>query len=72
VGDFAYVVGGQGMRIIDVSDPANPVERGSFSTGTVSEMDLSGELVYLAGGNFGFQIVRAVELSNVFLPIVIK
>jgi hypothetical protein len=57
---------------MDVSDPANPVERGSFSTGTVSEMDVSGELVYLAGGNGRFQIVRAVELSNIFLPVVVK
>jgi hypothetical protein len=48
-----------GLWVVDVRDPADPVEVGSFDTpGESSDVAVSGEYVYLADGDAGLAIFR--------------
>ncbi len=65
-GDYAYVAdGGNGLRIVDISDPANPWEKGHFDTGGgASDVAVSGDYAYMAWGTSGLVIVDISDLSN--------
>jgi hypothetical protein len=67
-GTRAYVAaGGAGLRVVDVSDPANPTEIGAWdSPGYAEGVAVSGKTVYLADGPYG---LRAVDVSEPTNPI---
>ncbi|RKY91386.1 hypothetical protein DRQ15_05095 [candidate division KSB1 bacterium] len=59
---LVYGVGGEGLRIIDVSNPANPIEVGSFGDEfTFINIFLSGYYAYIVEWGRGFKIV---DVSN--------
>jgi hypothetical protein len=49
VGNNAYVGTDAGLKIIDVSDPAMPLQLGSFDSGQVMDIQVVGNLAYLTG-----------------------
>ncbi len=53
---LAYVGGQDSLQIVDVSNPAKPVELGVLGTGEAAAIDVVGRLVY-AGGRDGFHII---------------
>ncbi|GBE30190.1 LVIVD repeat protein [bacterium BMS3Bbin04] len=68
--NYAYLAtGATGLRIVDVSDPAAPVEIGSISYDDpheVYDVAISGDYAYLAVGNHG---LRAIDVSDPADPI---
>ncbi|MFQ5739992.1 MAG: LVIVD repeat-containing protein [Acidobacteriota bacterium] len=55
-----------GLRIIDISDPTNPVEAGFYNTpGIVSDVAVSGGVAYVCDGFFG---LRVIDVSNPASP----
>ena len=66
-GTRAYVAaGGAGLRVVDVSDPASPIELGAWdSPGYAEGVDVSGNTAYLADGPYG---LRVVDVSNPASP----
>lgn len=75
-GNLAYlVVGTKGLLIVDVSDPAHPVEVGSNSTrGYAQSVTVSGSTAYVANRGDGLTILnvsdplRPVELGRIDTP----
>jgi hypothetical protein len=66
-GDYAYVLGGGGVRILDVTNPAVPVEVGFYDTpGDYSPNDVLfiGEYAYLAG-SVGLRVLDVSDPANV-------
>jgi hypothetical protein len=65
---FAYVADfNSGLRIIDVVDPADPVELGAFDTpGAVRGFAVAGDLAYVADHSNGRVIV--IDVSNSEAP----
>jgi hypothetical protein len=52
-GNYAYVaIWGDGLRVVDVSDPANPTEvgLGPANAGCGHEVAVAGDYVYVVGG----------------------
>jgi hypothetical protein len=68
VGDLAYVAdGSSGLRVIDISNPALPVEIGALDTpGQAIDVEVVGDLAYLADGDSG---LRVMDVSNPALPV---
>ena len=62
-----YLVDGDdGLRVIDVSDPTSPKPVGFFDTdGRASEVDFSGDIIYVGDGEAGLFIVRNDFLTSV-------
>ena len=57
-GHHAYVSSGATLRIIDVSDPSQPAEVGTFTVpDRIHDFDVTGERVYVAGGLAGLHIL---------------
>jgi hypothetical protein len=58
VENYAYLAdGGDGLRIIDVADPAHPAESGSYATpGYAQDVALAGNYAYLAD-EIGLRII---------------
>jgi len=53
-----------GLRIIDISNPENPIESGFFETSEMAkDIDVKGDYVYLANGNVGLYVLKN-ELST--------
>ena len=67
-GTYAYVAdGGDGLRIIDVSDPASPVEAGFYDTGDwVEGVAVSGAYAYVADLDDG---LRVIDVSDPASPV---
>jgi hypothetical protein len=65
-GSYAYVaMGGLGLRIVDISDPANPQEVGFSDTEGVAEaVQVSGSYAYLADGGDGLRIFDISDPAN--------
>jgi hypothetical protein len=61
VGDLAYVASANypnGLRVIDVSNPALPVEIGALVTsGQAYDVEVVGDLAYVASGSSGLHII---------------
>ena len=72
-GNFAYVAdGGDGLRIIDVSNPAIPTEVGFYDTpGSAAGVAVAGNYAYVADGGGGLVILRYLEL-RFFLPLILR
>jgi hypothetical protein len=68
-GDRAFVADGlAGLRILDVSDPANIVHLGSYDTpGFARQVKLSGALAYVADSEAGLQILDVSNPANIVL-----
>jgi tetratricopeptide (TPR) repeat protein len=65
-GTVAYVAdGGDGLEIIDVSDPANPTELGQFDDGGSAQgVYISGTIAYVADGEDGLEIIDVSDPAN--------
>ena len=65
-GDYAYVAdGSSGLRIADISDPANPDEVGVFDTpGNAVELYVNGNYAYVADEGQGLRIVDISAPAN--------
>lgn len=62
-GNYAYVVGGNGLIILNISDPVSPQLAGSYSDSTISgSVTVSGDHVYVANRERGLTILH-VEIS---------
>jgi hypothetical protein len=62
---YVYLADGTGgMRIINVSDPANPVEAGFFFSAPVSDVGLEYPFAYLACSSGGLEIVTVANPST--------
>jgi hypothetical protein len=70
-GDYVYVaLGDSGLRVIDVSDPATPVEAGAYDTpGTASGVHVADDYVYVAAGLSG---LRVIDISDPAHPMEIS
>ena len=66
--DYAYVAAAEaGLRVINVADPAAPVEAGFYDTpGYAQGVAVVGKLVYVADGSSG---LRVVNLANPAAPV---
>ncbi len=61
-GKTAYVADGDGLQIIDVSDPVNPIIIGTVNTqGSAKGVTVIGQTAYVADGSEGLQIL---DVSN--------
>jgi hypothetical protein len=68
VGNYAYIAARQGgFHIVDISNPAVPVLRGSYdTTGYATSVDVSGNLAVVSSGGGG---VYVFDISNPGQPI---
>ncbi len=56
-GHLMFVNNGIGLEVVDVSNPQAPVRVGQASVPARGDMKLSGDLLYLAGGETGLHVV---------------
>lgn len=65
-GNYAYVVDQQdGLKIIDISNPASPALAGSYKTSApANSLALKGNYAFLAEESWGIQIVNVSDPSN--------
>lgn len=65
-GTVAYVAaGGAGLRVLDVADPAHPIEIGSWdSPGYAEGVAVAGSTVYLADGPYGLRVVDVSDPAH--------
>lgn len=65
-GDYAYIADSTGgLRIIDISDPAIPVEVGAYDTpGRAYGIDKVGSVIYLANNNHGLWLFDVSDVTN--------
>ncbi len=57
-GGYAYVAdGGDGIKIIDISDPANLVQVSAFQTSNARDITVRGDYAYVADGSKGLKIL---------------
>ncbi len=66
-GNYAYQADGAGLSIVDISDPENPVKKGSLnlSERPVS-LEISGNYAYIANGRTGMKVI---DISNPEAPV---
>ncbi|MDD1447958.1 DUF4347 domain-containing protein [Dolichospermum sp. ST_sed8] len=67
VGNYAYAVGDT-LEIIDISNPNNPVFKGSYDISGGSGVQVVGNYAYVSGGSSGLQIIN---ISNPSAPTLI-
>ncbi|MCP4153571.1 MAG: hypothetical protein GY757_37935 [bacterium] len=60
-GKYAYAGTVNGMRIIDITEPTNPVGIGNYDTHGIYDLWVREEKAYTAGGNNGLGIVDVSE-----------
>ena len=65
-GAYAYVAGGaSGLRIVNVADPAHPVEVGSLPTvAPANAIAVAGGAAYVAAGFAGLRIVDVADPAH--------
>ncbi|MHA1145772.1 MAG: hypothetical protein ACTSRW_13615 [Candidatus Helarchaeota archaeon] len=67
IGDLAYIADGDsGLRIINVSNPANPFEYGFYDTpGYVEGLKIAGDYAFIAEGlTHGLRIINISDPLN--------
>lgn len=68
-GDYAYIANlGAGLRVLDVSDKANPTEVGFDDSASATDVLVSGNYAYVRGGNASFRVVDVSAANN---PVVV-
>ena len=68
-GSLAYIAGGDRLRIVDISDPSAPVDRGYVRTpGFARGVSVSGNLVLIGGGYANRLLI--VDVSAPSAPVV--
>jgi Ca2+-binding RTX toxin-like protein len=74
VGNYAYVAdGNSGLQIIDISNPQNPVLKGSYNDNypsdyhSAEEVEVDGNYAYIAAGSGGLEIVDISNHENLIL-----
>lgn len=67
-GDVAYVVTDLGLTIVDVSNPAAPVVRGSVATGKTQGVTVQGSYVFVASQT---KDLRIIDVSNPNAPTIV-
>jgi hypothetical protein len=69
-GNYAYVADeGAGLRVVDISNPAVPVEVGSCLTlGSAWDVEVSGNYAYVADNTWG---LRVVDIACPSFPVVV-
>ncbi|GAB1540755.1 hypothetical protein NUACC21_34240 [Scytonema sp. NUACC21] len=67
-GNYAYVTdGNNGLRIVDISDPTNPILKATFDTSSyASNVALAGKYAYVTDFKAGLQIL---DISNPAEPV---
>lgn len=73
-GAFAYIAdGGDGLWIVDIRTPAQPVEVGDFNTGSSArDVFVSGRVAYVASYDAGLYVIRNdVVLEDQYIPEVV-
>ncbi|MEO0149952.1 MAG: hypothetical protein ABIL23_05995 [candidate division WOR-3 bacterium] len=70
-GNYAFVADGlYGVRIIDISDPTNPIEVSYYdSPGVAHKVFVEGNLMFVADGTMG---LRIVDISDPLSPVEIS
>ena len=65
-GGLAFVATGPRLVIVDISDPANPVQVGSYEMplGHARDVAVAGGFAYIAGGEAGLHIVDVSTVTN--------
>jgi len=65
-GTLVYVAaGGAGLRVVDVSDPAHPIEVGAWdSPGYAEGVAVAGDIVYLADGPYGLRVIDVSDPAH--------
>jgi hypothetical protein len=64
-GTQAYFATDTGLVVVDISDPRNPVERGSVATPEPARsVAVSGSFVYVADGESGLQVIDVTDPEN--------
>ena len=66
---LAAVATSTGLRLVNVSSPANPVLLGQVSTGAPRDVTLNGNVAYVADYSSGFV---TVDISNTVSPLVLS
>ena len=66
VGNYAYVVGVNGLKIVDISNPSNPIIKGTCNTGSSYQVAVAGQYAYVVSEK-GLMIV---DISNPSSPII--
>ncbi|MBE9220435.1 DUF4347 domain-containing protein [Dolichospermum flos-aquae] len=64
LGNYAYAVGDT-LEIIDISDPSNPIFKGSYDTFGGKDIQIVGNYAYVAGYGSGLKIL---DISNPTTP----
>ncbi|MBE3120189.1 MAG: hypothetical protein IMZ50_15730, partial [Candidatus Atribacteria bacterium] len=65
LGHYAYIASGQGIQVVDVSDPANPSLSCTFeSSDSVSDLSIAGDFLYAMVMNKGLYRYRIVDPAN--------
>jgi hypothetical protein len=63
--DYAYVGSSSGLQVIDISNPDNPVIKGSTTTpGPANGVYVSGDYAYVAEGPNGLQVIDIRDPDN--------
>ncbi|MBN1146353.1 MAG: hypothetical protein JXA78_03790 [Anaerolineales bacterium] len=72
-GNYAYVAnqGGQGggLQVVDISNPAAPVEVGSYYLPDALGVAVAGDRIYMAAGSAGLYILHFLPYRQ-YLPLV--
>jgi hypothetical protein len=65
---------GEGLRVIDVSNPSSPREVGFYETlGLAEDVAVSGTYAYVADGEGGLVILRFLGAgARLYLPLVLR
>jgi len=65
-GSYVYVAGDStGLRVIDISNPSNPVEVGYYDTpGYAMGVAVSGSYAYVADWHYGLRVIDITDPSN--------
>jgi hypothetical protein len=66
VGNYAFIAGGLGMFVVDVTNKANPTLVANLDLGALRATDIviSGNYAYLALGRYGFTVVDITDPTN--------
>lgn len=75
VGNYAYLAGVYDFRVIDITDPTNPVLVGSLDheDGMYYNISISGNYAYLTGRYFGNHVhanIKIIDISNASNPVI--